>query len=515
MRPRRGATVLGAAYAGLLSCFERTSVPRCSPPARTPFLPPGNPVRRGALATAWAAGIAAALAAAALPAQAQFVSLTGFGDSYADTGAAPGGAFRLIRILSCPTPCRNPTCRFTGGTNFVDSLQSIYGLPAVTNYRDRRRAHRQHEHALPPGSPPATASRTNSSIRRQRNALHRSRPHRAVHRRQRFVGNRTSRGPNPIARSTASRAHPRRGSRRRRAAAGGGRRPQHRLAQHRQFEIDFPAAHRPDAGCRSPPTSATPGRTPITSRPSNCSRRWRSSGVRIFLFDFETCRRASPPIRASTASPAPTNARQVACRRSRPPRVGVQNSFWLLLRQLGPSHRRRHGADRDLHGEPDRRADHRGAAGQHRHQPRQAASHVRLGSPRRLRSFQVRGGSAMAMAYAMPTKARGRLRRKAGGRSTAMSITAAATSTGNFYAAGYDYDAIGGTVGVEYRLDPRLLLGGVFGYSSPTSASTSRTPTTTSIPISSPAMARSPAPTGSPTLSSPMAITTTLSTARA
>ena len=27
-----------------------------------------------------------------------------------------------------------PTCRFTGSTNFVDSLQSIYGLPGLTNY---------------------------------------------------------------------------------------------------------------------------------------------------------------------------------------------------------------------------------------------------------------------------------------------------------------------------------------------------------------------------------------------
>jgi len=75
--------------------------------------------------------IAAALAATALPAQAQFTSLTGFGDSYADTGAAPGGAFRLLGI---PCPAELPTCRFTGSTNFVDSLQSIYGLPGLTNY---------------------------------------------------------------------------------------------------------------------------------------------------------------------------------------------------------------------------------------------------------------------------------------------------------------------------------------------------------------------------------------------
>ncbi len=75
--------------------------------------------------------IAATLAATVLPAQAQFTSITGFGDSYADTGAAPGGAFRLLG-QSCPAEL--PTCRLTGSTNFVNSLQSIYGLPSLTNY---------------------------------------------------------------------------------------------------------------------------------------------------------------------------------------------------------------------------------------------------------------------------------------------------------------------------------------------------------------------------------------------
>ena len=47
----------------------------------------------------------------------------------------------------------------------------------------------------------------------------------------------------------------------------------------------------------------------------------------------------------------------------------------------------------------------------------------------------------------------------------ATSITAAATLSVSFSPAGYDYDAIGGMVGAEYRVNPRLLLGGVFGYS--------------------------------------------------
>jgi outer membrane lipase/esterase len=77
-----------------------------------------------------------ALAAAISPATAQFTGITDFGDSYADTGSAPGGAFRFMGWTGCPvgpSPLY-PTCRFTGGTNFVDSLQSIYGLPTATNF---------------------------------------------------------------------------------------------------------------------------------------------------------------------------------------------------------------------------------------------------------------------------------------------------------------------------------------------------------------------------------------------
>src|SRR5512135_1986794 len=67
----------------------------------------------------------AALAATFAPAQAQFTGIYGFGDSYADTGAAPGGAFRIAGVGVC---IANPAlCRFTGGTAFVESLQAIYG----------------------------------------------------------------------------------------------------------------------------------------------------------------------------------------------------------------------------------------------------------------------------------------------------------------------------------------------------------------------------------------------------
>ena len=36
-----------------------------------------------------------------------------------------------------------------------------------------------------------------------------------------------------------------------------------------------------------------------------------------------------------------------------------------------------------------------------------------------------------------------------------------------FYTAGYDYNSVGGYLGVEYRLDPNWRVGGVFGYSQP------------------------------------------------
>lgn len=70
------------------------------------------------------------LAATIQPAKAQFTALYGFGDSYADTGAAPGGAFQLAGI----TCIYHPNCTFTGSTTFVQSLQSIYGLSGLTNY---------------------------------------------------------------------------------------------------------------------------------------------------------------------------------------------------------------------------------------------------------------------------------------------------------------------------------------------------------------------------------------------
>ncbi len=100
------------------------------PAAREGLCRPVHPEQCPALRVAGIAIIA--LLATLAPAQAQFTGIYGFGDSYADTGLAPGGAFRLAGVGAC---IANPAlCRFTGGTAFVESLQAIYGLPTMTNY---------------------------------------------------------------------------------------------------------------------------------------------------------------------------------------------------------------------------------------------------------------------------------------------------------------------------------------------------------------------------------------------
>jgi len=98
---------------------------------------PVSAIRRGvrhALLPALSAILTAGAHTPLLAQSTAFTSITGFGDSYADTGSAPGGAFRLLGF-PCPAgPPTYPTCRFSGGTNFVDSLQTTYNLPTLTNY---------------------------------------------------------------------------------------------------------------------------------------------------------------------------------------------------------------------------------------------------------------------------------------------------------------------------------------------------------------------------------------------
>lgn len=55
-------------------------------------------------------------------AQTTFGTIQAFGDSYADTG-------NLFKILGVPNPVQYPTGRFSGGTNFVDTTSTLLGIP--------------------------------------------------------------------------------------------------------------------------------------------------------------------------------------------------------------------------------------------------------------------------------------------------------------------------------------------------------------------------------------------------
>lgn len=73
---------------------------------------------------AFAGASALALAAAATPASAQRIdNIVAFGDSYADTG----NLFKIIGFN--PAPVVYPTGRFSGGTNYIDSLSNILDVP--------------------------------------------------------------------------------------------------------------------------------------------------------------------------------------------------------------------------------------------------------------------------------------------------------------------------------------------------------------------------------------------------
>ena len=77
------------------------------------------------LLCATAFGIAAATMAA--PASAQQVDrIVAFGDSYADDG-------NLFQLLGIPNPTPYSTGRFSGGTNYIDTLAQILGVP-VDNF---------------------------------------------------------------------------------------------------------------------------------------------------------------------------------------------------------------------------------------------------------------------------------------------------------------------------------------------------------------------------------------------
>ncbi len=78
--------------------------------------------------------IAALLASAGtVHAQTSFDTIYGFGDSYADTNQPPGGVFNVYPFAPCDTT-QYPECRFSSGKNFVDRLQSNFGIASALNF---------------------------------------------------------------------------------------------------------------------------------------------------------------------------------------------------------------------------------------------------------------------------------------------------------------------------------------------------------------------------------------------
>ena len=119
-----------------------------------------------------------------------------------------------------------------------------------------------------------------------------------------------------------------------------------------------------------------------------------TSGVRIFLFNFG--------ILQQNVAVNPAHLR-VYQRHQLRGGAGLgdharqrQREFArLFLRKLGPPDRRSHGVDREIHGEPDRRADHRGAARRHHHRHRQRFRRFRVRPARRLPEFPAVGARAV------------------------------------------------------------------------------------------------------------------------
>lgn len=92
------------------------------------------------------------------------------------------------------------------------------------------------------------------------------------------------------------------------------------------------------------------------------------------------------------------------------------------------------------------------------------ATFGRLDAYRAFQAFAV--GPAIAKSTGMPTKAPGAAPEARWSFYGDVNYANGSLER-QFYAAGYDYHALGGTVGIEYRLDPRIRLGAVLGYSEP------------------------------------------------
>jgi outer membrane lipase/esterase len=433
---------------------------------------PGHSRRRASLRATGIAMISfvAVLGATLAPAQAQFTSLTDFGDSYADTGSAPGGAFRLLGWPNCPTGPnpQYPTCRFTGGTNFVDSLQSIYGLPGLTNYAiGGARTDNTNTFGVPNAGFAyelytfATMGMrfTNSDLI----ALS-------------IGGNDLSAIANPalihdsaiasaqtaltggivvngvvtggVQQLVAAGAH-------NIAWLGPGNSKYFPVPPNGVDNLAFTDAQRDDWAHT------------YFQQTQQLLAPLANSGVRIFLFNFEIlqARIAANPGQYGFASAGGCQA-TLGVNGCLAASSAVQNSYFYF-NTVHPTSAGMALIATYMANQIDAPTTVVSQGGITTSIATGFATSVlgRLDADRTFQPFGI--GSAMAMAYAMPTKALGPVTPENRWSIYSDVNYGSGNRNGQFLAAGYDYNAVGGTVGIEYRVDSKLRLGAVFGYSAP------------------------------------------------
>ncbi|HLJ20730.1 MAG TPA: autotransporter domain-containing protein [Stellaceae bacterium] len=414
-----------------------------------------------------AVAAAALLGATLAPAEAQWKSLTDFGDSYADTGFAPGGVLRLPPAnFPCPNgPPLAPTCRFTGGTTFVDSLQAIYHLPQATNYAfGGARTDNTNTTSTPgfpePGFAQELAIFAASGTRFTEHDLI------ALS----IGGNDISLVPStdtiPQVEALAVAAAGRAAAGVQQLAAAGARTFAWLSTGTTKY---FPAPPNGSDGLPLSTDQRDAWANTYYQQTQQMLAPLARSGVRIFLFDFGIleARIAADPGQYGFASAGGCQAILgiPGCLGSS---QAVQNSFFFFNAV--------HPTSAAMAVIATYMANQVDAPETVVPQGSIASSIARnfstsvLGRLDAYRTFEGAGMSApvaMAMAYDMPSQALGPPAQESQWSIYGNVEYASGSRDRQFLSAGYDYSAVGGTVGVEYRVDPRLRLGGVFGYSAP------------------------------------------------
>jgi phospholipase/lecithinase/hemolysin/uncharacterized protein YhjY with autotransporter beta-barrel domain len=388
-------------------------------------------------------------------AQTQFTSITDFGDSYADTGYAPGGAFQM-RGVPCPGASVLP-CRFTGSTNFVDSLQAIYLLPTATNYAIGGARTDGTNSVTFPGPPlPGLTYELQQFALSGARFSDRDLVVLSIGGNDASLLASTYTVAQTAARATHSAANAIAGVAQ--LTAAGAKNIAWLSPGNEKYFPEPPKGS--DALALTTAQHDTFAHTYFQALEASLAP-YARAGVRVFLFDFETlqARLAADPTRYGFASA--TNCEAGPGTASTPGSVRVNVAGCFYENSVHPT-----GAGMDLIARymanqidaPTTVVPQGGivtglATG--------FAGSV-LGRLDAERSFSPFGfGGAYAMAGATPA-------RPEGDWSIISSVdTGGGSRDRQFAAAGYDYDSVGGSVAVEYRGARRWRLGGVFGYGKP------------------------------------------------